>query len=116
MEDVESALHSIIKGVKHYISSSEVATSAELCWVNREGQVSYRETTRQQKKPAEPKDPAAMWNKYLNPPKFDSSNAYDVLNASKNSGVNANSVKVKKEEKKEDIQIPVLDSWENFEG
>jgi hypothetical protein len=115
IEDVESALHNAIKGVRESISTSGVARSAELCWVNREGQVSYRESTRQQKKPAEAKDPAAVWSKHLNPPKFESSNTYDMLNASKNAGAGTNGIRVKKEDKKADVE-PVLDNWESFEG
>ena len=91
-----------------------MANSAELCWVNREGQVSYRESSRQQKKPVEAKDPAALWSGYLNTPRFESSNTYDVLNASKNAGAISHGVKVKEE--KEKNSVPVLDSWENFEG
>jgi hypothetical protein len=108
-------LHSVINGVKHYVSNSHAANSAELCWVNREGQVSYRESTRHQKKPAEAKDPAAVWSKYLNAPKFDSSNAYDVLTASKVPGAGTSAVKVKKKEDKKAEVEPVLDDWEKFE-
>jgi len=65
-------------------------------------------------KPVEAKDPAAVWNQYLNTPRFESSNAYDVLNASKNAAATSNGIKVKKEKKAD--SVPVLDSWENFEG
>jgi hypothetical protein len=55
-----------------------------------------------------------VWSKYLNAPKFDSSNAYDVLTASKVPGAGTSAVKVKKKEEKADVE-PVLDDWEKFE-
>ena len=95
-------------------SAPGAAASAELCWVNREGQVSYRESTKQQKKPVEPKDPGVTWNKFVTLPRFDSSNAYDVLNAPVSTTSKGHVAKVKKEVKKAD-EVPVLDNWESFE-
>lgn len=114
IEDVESALHGVIKPVKHYISTSAVAVGAELCWVNREGQVSYRESTRQQTKKPSESTSIAPWSKFMTP-KVETSNAYDALSAATKSGgsVSANGVAAKK--KKEEA-VPVLDDWENFEG
>jgi transcriptional repressor NF-X1 len=81
IEDVEATLHSIIKSVRHYIQTSGAAATAELCWVNREGTVSYRESTRTQpsKKSVEPS--AAAWNKFLLP-KVETSNSYGALGGS----------------------------------
>jgi len=115
IEDVESALHSIIKPVKHYISTSAVAVGAELCWVNREGQVSYRESTRQQQKKPNESSSVAPWSKFMTP-KVETSNTYDALSAAAKSGgsTSTNGVAMKKKKKEEDV--PVLDDWENFEG
>jgi hypothetical protein len=123
IEDVESALHNVIKPVKQYISTSAVATAAELCWVNREGQVSYRESTRQQSsnKPSTSTS-VALWSK-LATPKFETPNTYDALGvggkipASWSASSSANGVVAAKPKKKvqEEENIPVLDDWESFE-
>lgn len=111
IEDVENALHSVMKPVKHYISTSGVAIGAELCWINRESQVSYRESTRQQtKKPIEPSS-VISWSKLMTP-KFESSNTYDALSGIANGSSVVKGVSGKK--KKE--TVPVLDDWESFEG
>ena len=118
IEDVEAALHNVIKSVRHYISTSGVASTAELCWVNREGTVSYRESTRQQtKKTVEPV--AAPWSKFM-PPKVETSNTYGLLSGAiavassvGSSGSRlVTAVKSAKIRKKEE---PILDDWEAFE-
>jgi hypothetical protein len=110
IEDVESALHGVMKPVKHYISTSGVAIGAELCWINRESQVSYRESTKQQtKKPVEP-SPVIPWNKLM-ATKFESSNTYNAL-----SGIAGGSSTVKGASMKKKETVPVLDDWESFEG
>jgi hypothetical protein len=117
IEDVESVLHSVVKPVKYYISTSAVAVGAELCWVNREGQVSYRESTRQQQQPKKPSESTSVapWSKFMTP-KVETSNTYDALSAAAKSGgsTSTNGVATKKKKKEEDV--PVLDDWENFEG
>lgn len=96
-EEIESALHSVMKPVRHYISSSSVAIGAELCWINREGQVSYRESTRQLNKAIQ-SAPVPPWNKPM-APKFESSNVYDALSGvgASASSATVNSVTAKKE-------------------
>jgi hypothetical protein len=106
-----------MKPVKQYISTSGVASAADLCWINREGTVSYRESTRQQsqtsKKPAESSS-VAPWSKFM-PPKVETSNNFDVLSGVAKLNVNgvvpapASAPKKKKEE-------AVLDDWESFEA
>ena len=102
-----------MKPVKQYISTSGVAICAELCWINREGQVSYRESTRQQQKKPNESTSVAPWSKVM-APKFESSNTYDALSgvgtSTARSAVNGVVAKKKKE------STPVLDDWESFEG
>ena len=118
IEDVEAGLHKVVKQVRQYVSSSGVADKVELCWVNREGNVSYRESTRQlSKKPSEP--PAAPWSKFM-PPKVEMSNTYDALSgvggvasgprSSTPTTLSASARKVRQQE------LPVLEDWESFEG
>jgi hypothetical protein len=101
-----------MKPVKQYISTSGVAVCAELCWINREGQVSYRESTRQQQKKPNESTSVAPWSKVM-APKFESSNTYDAL-----SGVGTSTARsaVDGVTKKKKESTPVLDDWESFEG
>ena len=86
---------------------------AELCWVNREGNISYRESTRQQSKKAlDPTSQSESWSKFL-APKVETSNVYDVLSGGVSASSNANVI-IKSRKSKE--KIPVLDDWETFEG
>lgn len=116
IEDVETALHGVMKPVKQYISTSGVASAADLCWINREGAVSYRESTRQQnqnnKKPTEPSS-GVPWSKFM-PPKVETSNNFDVLNGMAKLNVNGTVPAVPKKKKRE--EEPVLDDWESFEA
>lgn len=118
IEDVETALHNVVKPVKQYVQTSSIAVSAELCWVNREGQVSYRESTKLAKKSFESSGaPIAPWSKYLTP-KVETSNSYDPLSGAGTS-VSAPVASVtnvpKKKKKQEQEVMPVLDDWEKFE-
>ena len=106
-------LHSVMKSVKHYISTSGVASGAELCWINREGQVSYRESTRQQQKKANESTSVAAWSKFMTP-KFGSSNTYDALSRLGPSTSTSTADGVSGKKKTE--STPVLDDWESFEG
>jgi len=102
-----------MKPVKHYISTSGVAIGAELCWINREGQVSYRESTRQQQKKPNESTSVVPWSKFM-APKFESSNVYDAL-----TGVGTSTARSAVNEvvaKKNKESTPVLDDWESFEG
>ena len=85
---------------------------ADLCWINREGEVSYRESTRRTKKPnGTPSVPP--WSKFMTPT-VETSNTYDPLTGAGSSGgsktVNSVSARKKKE------NTPVLDDWESFDG
>ena len=102
-----------MKPVKQYISTSGVAIGAELCWINREGQVSYRESTRQQQKKANESTSAAPWSKFM-APTFESSNTYDALSGVGTSAGSSAVNRVVAKKKKE--STPVLDDWESFEG
>jgi hypothetical protein len=110
IEDVENALHGVMKPVKHYISTSGVAIGAELCWINRESQVSYRESTKQQTKKSIEPSPVIPWNKLVTP-KFESSNTYNAL-----SGIAGGTSAVTGANTKKKETVPVLDDWESFEG
>ena len=118
IEDVETALHGVIKHVKQYIQTSGVATTADLCWINREGTVSYRESTRQQnpnsKKPAESTSTAA-WSKSM-PPRVETSNNFDVLSRMAKLNVNGAAAAPSVPKKKKEEVEPVLDDWESFEA
>jgi transcriptional repressor NF-X1 len=85
IEDTETALHSVMKPVKHYISTSGVAVMADLCWINREGEISYRESTRQTKKPNGTTS-VAPWSKFMTPPTFETPNTYDALTGAGTAG------------------------------
>jgi hypothetical protein len=116
IEDVEAALHSIMKPVRQYISTSGVATAVELCWVNREGNVSYRESTKQQtKKPIESTAATGPWSKFVTP-RVETSNTYEVLTGGARTVDSINvSDKPTKGKKQEEVAA-VPDNWENFEG
>ena len=110
-----------MKPVKQYISTSGVASAAELCWINREGTVSYRESTRPQnqtsKKPAESTS-APSWSKFM-PPKVETSNYFDVLSRMAKlhvNGVNPTPAPNPPAPKKKKEEEPVLDDWESFEA
>jgi hypothetical protein len=103
-----------MKPVKQYISTSGVANGADLCWINREGGITYRESTRQNKKPNDPSTSAAPWSKFMTP-KVETANTFEALSGAGKSGggnviVNGPDVKKKKKE-----ETPVLDDWESFE-
>lgn len=115
IEDVENALHNVIKYVRQFISTSGVALAAELCWVNREGHVSYRESTRQQQKKGGEPSSLAAWDKFR-PPKVETSNVYEVLTGGGRIGEDLSDKVAKKEKKKqEEGKAPLLDDWESFE-
>ena len=89
---------------------------AELCWVNREGRVSYRESTRQQEKKAIQSTSAAPWNQFTHP-KVETSNMYDALTGAGKIGRSLPSDgEAKKKKKQLEDQASVLDDWEAFEG
>ena len=99
-----------MKPVKNYIQTAAVAVTAELCWVNKEGEVSYRESTRQQsKKPAAPASSVAPWSKSM-PPQLETMNTFHALHVGTSQPVKA-AVAAKK--KKDDARV--LDDWESFE-
>jgi transcriptional repressor NF-X1 len=116
IEDVENALHSVVRHVKQFVSTSDVALTAELCWINREGQVSYRESTRQQQKKGGESSSSAVWNKF-GPPKVETSNVYNVLTGGGKIDEDLSSDRVAKKEKKkqEEGKVLLLDDWETFE-
>lgn len=72
--------------------------------------MSYRESTRQQKKLVEPS--SATSSGMLIIPKVETSNTYEALSAGKKSGISMVNAVVAKKEK----EAPVLDDWESFEG
>jgi hypothetical protein len=111
IEDVESALHNIVKPIRQYIAASNVARTAELCWLNKDRQISYRESTRQPSKPSTEKPSAIPWDKFL-PPKVETSNTYDALSKDVESEKNASGKRIGK--KVEEL-LPTLDNWESFE-
>ena len=114
IEDVETALHILIKRIRGYISSSNVAQGAELCWVGREGQVSYRESTRQQPKKSAETTPAAPLRKFRLS-KVETSNLYDILSSAGNNADDTDLMSSLSKKKKKEEGSSVLDNWESFE-
>jgi hypothetical protein len=103
-----------MKPVKQYISTSGVANGVDLCWINREGGVSYRESTRQNRKLNDASSSAAPWSKLMTP-KVETANTFDALNGAGKS-VRGNTVDNGATARRKREETPVLDDWESFEA
>lgn len=102
-----------MKPVKHYISTSGVANMADLCWINREGEVSYRESTKQPTKKPDGTSSVAPWSNFMPSTVEPSKNIFTALTGAETAGSSKPINNVSARKKKEDT--PVLDDWENFE-
>jgi hypothetical protein len=92
-----------------------VANGADLCWVNREGGVSYRESTRQTRKLNDASSSAAPWSKLMTP-KVETANTFDALNGAGKSVVGNTVTDGATARRKKREETPVLDDWESFEA
>ncbi|GAO47095.1 hypothetical protein G7K_1307-t1 [Saitoella complicata NRRL Y-17804] len=109
--EVEVALASIKPSLKRVVASTGIAMFAELCWIGRDGKVSYRESTK-----VAGASGAGAWGKKLTPATTSIANAFSMLNLAGPPEQRASASSWRKPvevpEVKPVANEPVLDDWQ----